>query len=181
VEVTTILGIIFAVLGVGLGVLAQILMRLGQTGAKVKELSFRAELMAEKAVQDTSVKLEDISNRLEQLETGVGIGTMPAERVQDVESRLVDIEKTLEPFKNGRLDITSQEYQFLMFEIDRLFRNLKDDLREQREDLTDWQRRYEIDLDRRIGTFRTIFMISLTVVGLIVAGFGIVIFFLGQG
>lgn len=140
----------------------------------------RTELMAKKKGTETPTKLEAIASRLEQLETSISLEPIAEEQAQKIESRLTDIEKTLETFENRRLEASSLEYQFLMFEIDRLVRGLKEDLRRQQEDLTYRQRTYENDLDRRLGTFRTIFMISLIIVGLIIAGFGVLIYFIGQ-
>ncbi|MBA7641624.1 hypothetical protein ES703_49309 [subsurface metagenome] len=181
-ELMAVLGIVFAIIGISIGLYVQITARLERLRAEASELSMRTtERISEKIPIDTSVKLEAIASRLELLETGMGLEPIAEERAQNIDKRLRDIEETLEPFKNKRLEITSTEYQFLIFEIDRLHSTIKDDLREQREDLAERQRRYEIDLDRRIGTFRTIFMVSLTVVGLVVAGFGVLIFFVGRG
>lgn len=179
-DILTILGIVLAVIGVTMGIFLQIAARLERTRAESRELSMRTELIAEKTAEDTMAKLEVIANRLQRLETGSDLELIAEERVQSIENRFGDIEKTLESFKNKNLEVTSLEYQFLMFEMDRLARDLKEDLRRQYDDLTERQTRHEIDLDRRLGTFRTIFTISLTVVAVIIAGFGVVIFFLGQ-
>lgn len=179
-DITAIIGIVLGVTGVVMAIFLQIAMRLSRLGDEARKLSMQTEWMAEKAVTDTSVNIEAITNRLERLETGVGLQPIADERVQSIDNRLRDIEETLDPFKNRSRELTSIEYQFLMFEMDRLLIDLKEDLRRQQADLTQRQEKHEIDLDRRLGTFRTIFMISLTIVALIIAGFGIVIFFIGQ-
>ena len=68
-----------------------------------------------------------------------------------------------------------------MFELQRLIDNMKDELRKQSEDLGERQKWYEKDLNRRLGNFQTIFYVGLTLVGLIVTGFGVVVFFIGRG
>ena len=56
--------------------------------------------------------------------------------------------------------------------------NLKEKIEQRIDGLTERQRNYELYLDHRLGNFQTIFMISLALVGLIVTGFGIIIFFI---
>lgn len=80
----------------------------------------------------------------------------------------------MESLKERSQDIASAEYQLLMFEIDRVVRVLRDDTLKQQE-------RLEVELDRRMGSFRIIFTVSLAIISIIIAGFGIVIFFIGQG
>ena len=178
-EVMSLVGIVLAVIGVTMVIFLQIATRLEKTRAESRELSMRTELIAEKTAEETSAQLEVIANRLQRLETSTDLELIAEERVQSLENRLGAIEKTLESFKNKSLEVTSLEYQFLIFEMDRLTRDLKEDLRRQHDELIERQRKHESDLDRRIDTFRTIFTISLTVVAIIIAGLGIVIFFIG--
>ena len=177
-ELTTILGIVLGVVGVAIAIFLQIAMRLARLRDEARLYSMRTELMAEEQGTGTSVKLEAINNRIEKIETSLGLQPIPDERAQSIDNRLRDIEETIEPFINRGREVTSVEYQFLTFEVDRLLRDLKEDIRRQQDELIKRQDRHEIDLDRRLGTFRTIFMISLTLVALIIAGFGVVVFFI---
>ena len=175
-EFTTILAIALGVTGVVMAIVLQVIMRLEQSKAKSEELSVRTDAIA----KETSIVVKALADRLQQLETGLGGEALALERAQYLDKRLADIEETLEPFKNRSREVTSMEYQFLMFEIDRLVRDLKEDLRQQHEDLIHRQRTHEVDLDRRLGTFRTIFLVSLTVVGIIIAGLGLIIYLIGS-
>ena len=183
-DFATVLAIILGVAGALMAIILQILMRSERYKLMRLERS-KAEsagvfVGTDAIARQTSLELKVVAERLQQLETGLGGEAIAAERLQNLDKRLVDIEETLEPLKNRSLQVTSLEYQFLMFEIDRLVRDLKEDLRRQHEGLIERQRTHEIDLDRRMGTFRTIFTISLTLVGVIIAGFGVVIWFIGR-
>ena len=179
-ELYEIIAIIVGATGALLGIIVQITMRLERARAKIRELSMRTDMIIEKAPEETSAKLEAIANRLELLERSIGVEPIAEERVQSIDNRLADMEKALEPFTKRRPEATSIEYNFLMFEIDRLVRDLKEDIRRQNEELARRQSTYEVNLDHRMGTFRTIFTVSLTVVGIIIAGFGALIWFIGQ-
>jgi len=164
---------ILAILGVSMAVAIQIYARFAKTRAKLVISRTQAEPEVKGAAPETLAKLEALAERVRRLETGVSPEPIAEEQIQNIYNRLQDIEKALEPFKNRRLEITSPEYQFLMFEIDRLVKDLK-------ADLTERQRIHERSLGNSIGTFRTIFVVSLTIVGIIIAGFGILIYFIGQ-
>jgi len=172
-DITTVLAIFLGIGGVIIAIYMQVYARLAKTRIESERLSMQTELMAEKTAVETVTKLEAIADRVRRLETGISLELIAEEQVQNIDNRLQDIEKTLERFKNRGLELTSLEYQFLIFEIDRLVRDLKEDLIER-------QRTYESILDRRLGTFRTIFVVSLTIVGIIIACFGLVIYLIGS-
>lgn len=176
-ETISIISILMAAAGVFVSIITGVWFFLGRTQKQLYETQ-KVTVISRKA---TFVKLESISHRLQELEMSIGVESIAGKTIQNVQERLVDIEKTIEPIKKRSAQVSSAEYQFLIYEMERIERDLKEDLRRQQDNLIERQRVYENSLEHRLGTLRTIFMSFLAVISLLIAGFGVVIFFISRG
>jgi hypothetical protein len=102
-------------------------------------------------------------------------------RNDSIESRLSNLENTLNTLKNRKPDLSSQEYQLLIFELQRVSQELKEDIREKYNVILEKQNSHENTLNSRIETYKTIFMVSLTIVGLLITALSLVVIFLPKG
>jgi hypothetical protein len=174
-EISSILGIIFGGLGISTTIFAWVANMLTKINKhKVSAKAIRT------AQEDTSMSSEgqisgNMFNRVIQRDN------VELNYTQNIEKRLSDIENSLKSLRNTKHELYSHEYSFLLFEFERLINNLKTYVNDKHEGLSNEQKRYETELDQKLSTFQTIFYVALTIIGLIVTGFGVVVYFMGKG
>jgi ABC-type antimicrobial peptide transport system permease subunit len=169
------------VIGVIIAVFSQLLSRFIGRKITLNTTNASPPIKDTKTENELNKKIEEVNELINNFKTGFNSSSIGLEQQQDFNSRLANVEGKLKDIQRRPLELCSLEYQLILFEVERLFQSAKEENKNYYDQIIQTQREFEKSTDQKIDTFKTIFTISITIVGLLIAGFGILIFFIGKG